>query len=74
MRIVGGTVTLIAFARIYWCPLLDRHADLNAHGGLAAAVVFLHRQRERILPLIAGRRREDDNVLILRFMYSGSGH
>jgi hypothetical protein len=64
--IVGGTVIPIAFARIYWWSLLNRDADRDAQSGAATSIVLPHRQDERILSLIAGGRREDDHMLILR--------
>jgi hypothetical protein len=46
--------------------LLNCHADLDAQGGVATSIVFLHRQSERVLPLIAGCWGIDNGMALRR--------
>jgi hypothetical protein len=50
--------------RVFY-SLLNGHADFDLEGRAAAAIVFLHRKYIRIRAPIAGRRIEDDHMLIL---------
>src|ERR1700730_15164949 len=59
-------VTRSAVLALSVASLLNCHADLDAQGGAATSIVFLHRQSERLLPLITGCRSIDNGMALRR--------